>query len=132
MHHVIEIDRRDDGDRCLDDIGCVETTTHADLDDGHVDRCVGERRERHACNGLEERQPDVAVGIDEFEERRNLVVDLDEPLRAHRFAVDGDPLGDRFEMRAGVAAGAQVDASKQGIDHAGRRVLPFVPATCTT
>ena len=132
MRHVIEIYRRDDGYRGLDNVGCVESTAHADFDDGHVDRCVGEGCECHACHRLEERQPDGTARIDEVEERHNLVVDLDEPLRAQRFPVDRDALGDRLEMRAGVTAGAQVEAARSVSIMRDVDVLPFVPATWTT
>ncbi len=50
---VVDADRRDDGDGRIDNIGGVPATAHADLDDRHVDRGVGERRERHRRHDLE-------------------------------------------------------------------------------
>ena len=55
-----------------------------DLDDGGVDRGVGERRERHRGDELEERQRVPAGPVDDRGVRLDLVVDLDEPLLGQR------------------------------------------------
>ncbi len=115
--HVIEIDRGDHRDRRLHDIGRVEPPAHAYLDNGDVDRGIGECRERHASHSFKERQPRLVRGIDEIEERRDLVVGLHEACRRQWFAVDADPFEYRLEMRARVPAGAQVKTAQQGIDH---------------
>ena len=40
---VVEADRRDHGDDTVGDVGGVPAAAHADLDDGDVDGCIGER-----------------------------------------------------------------------------------------
>ena len=48
------VDRGDDGDLRVGDVGGVPGAAHADLDDGDVDRGVGEGGERHGGQHLEE------------------------------------------------------------------------------
>ena len=54
-------DRRDDGDARVNDVRGVPASAHADLDDGGVDRVVGEGRVRHDCEHLEEGQTGAAL-----------------------------------------------------------------------
>ena len=51
---VVERDRGDDGDPRVGHVGGVPRAAHADLDDGDVDRRVGEQRVGHADHDLEE------------------------------------------------------------------------------
>ena len=95
----------------------------ADLDDGHLDRGVGERGVRHADDGLEERQRVGLGGVDEVGVRRHVVERADELLVGQRAAVDADPLAHPLDVGAGEAAGAQVQRAQQRVDHArGRRL----------
>jgi hypothetical protein len=100
---VVEVDRGDDGDAGVDDVGGVPGAAHADLDDGDVDRGVGEGRVGHAHHDLEEAHRVVAGGVDHLHVGRDVVVGLDEALGAHRLAVEHDPLAHRLQVRAGEA-----------------------------
>ena len=60
---VVERDRRDHGDLGVDDVGRVPGAAHADLDDGHVDRRVGERRVRHADRAPRRRSAGLPGGV---------------------------------------------------------------------
>ena len=93
---------------------------------------VGERGERHADDGLEERQRVRLVGVDEVEERRDVEVGLDERLLGQRLAVDADPLGHRLHVRAGEPAGAQAPGPDQASTIRAVLVLPLVPVRWTT
>ena len=55
---VVQGHRRDDGDPRVGDVGGVPRAAHADLDDGDVDRRVGEQRVGHADHDLEEAHRD--------------------------------------------------------------------------
>ena len=55
------------------DVGGVPRAAHADLDDRHVDRGVGEGGVGHRDDGLEERQRVVLLGVDEVGVRRDVV-----------------------------------------------------------
>ena len=120
---VVERDGRDDGDPRVDDVGGVPRAAHADLDDGDVDRRVGEEGVGHADHDLEEAHRDVAARVDHLHVRRDVVVGLDEALGAHRLAVQDDPLPDRLQVRAGEAADAQAEPAQQFVDHPRRRRL---------
>ena len=69
-----------DGDGGVGDVGRIPGAAHAHLDDGRVDRGVGERRERHRRDELEEGQRVPAGLVDDRGVRLDLDVDLDEPL----------------------------------------------------
>ena len=121
---MVEVDRRDDRDLGVDARSCCPTSPPMpDLDDGDVDRGVGEDRVGQRGDDLEERQRDVELAVDEFDVGRELAVGLDERAVADRLAVDDDAFGDRRQVRAGVAAGAQAEAAQQLVDHAGRAGL---------
>jgi hypothetical protein len=77
---VVQRHRGDDGDPRVGDVGGVPRAAHADLDDGDVDRGVGEQRVGHADHDLEEAHRDVAGGVDHLHVGRDVVVGLDEPL----------------------------------------------------
>ena len=100
-----------------------QRAAHADLDDGDVDRGVGEQRVGHADHDLEEAHRDLAGGVDHLHVGRDVVVGLDEALGAHRLAVQDDPLADRLQVRAGEAAHPQAEAAQQLVDHPRRRRL---------
>ncbi len=120
---VVQRDRRDDGDPRVGDVGGVPGAAHADLDDGDVDRRVGEQRVGHAHHDLEEAHRVLAARVDHLHVRGDVVVGLDEALGAHRLAVEHDPLPDRLQVRAGEPAHAQAEAAEQLVDHARRRRL---------
>jgi hypothetical protein len=100
---------------------------HPHLDHRGVHRCVGEGRVGHRHQHLEERHPGLPVGfptrVDQVDVREHLVVDLDEPLRVERYAVQADPLPDVTQVRAGEPAGAQPVLAQQPLhDPRGRRL----------
>ena len=129
---VVQVDRRDDGDPRVGHVGGVPRAAHADLDDGDVDRRVGEQRVRHADHDLEEGHRDVAAGVDHLHVGRDVVVGLDEPLGAHRLAVEDDPLPDRLQVRlVNRPTRSPKPRSSSSIIRA-VVVLPLVPATWTT
>ena len=124
---VVHTDRGDHGDRCVDDVGGVPSAAHADLDDGDVDRRVGERRERHRGDDLElaHRRAACRFGllVDQLDERFDLAVGRDVLRRGDRLVVDRDALNGGLQMRAGGAAGAAVQGGQQRVDHARHRRL---------
>ena len=70
----------------VDDVGGVPAAAEPDLDDGDVDRRVGERRERHRGEHLElaHRRAAGRLGllVDQLDERLDLAVGLDVRRRA--------------------------------------------------
>ncbi|CAB4707048.1 unannotated protein [freshwater metagenome] len=120
---VVDRDRQHDGDRCVDDVGGVPRAAHADLDDGRIDGGVGEGREGHRHDRLEEGDRVRLVVVDQREERRHVVERTHEAFVAERLAVHADALGHPLDVRAGEAAGAQVEGAQQRIDHPARRGL---------
>ncbi len=116
---VVEADRGDHGDPGVDDVGGVPGAAHADLDHGDVHRRVGEGRVGHAGEHLEEGHRDRLALVDHPHVGLDVAVDLDEPLGGDRGAVQADPLGDALHVRAGVAAGAQLEDGEQLLDHPG-------------
>ena len=72
--HVVQVDRRHDRDLAVDRVGRVPFAAEAHLDDGDVDRRVGEQCVRETDHHLEERQLDLVLGVDEFDVGRDLLV----------------------------------------------------------
>ncbi len=116
---VVDCDRGDDRDHAVRDVGAVEPAAHADLKDYYIDRRVGEDREGHSGQDLEEGHRDRVPFVHQSDVRDDLLVRRDEPLSAYRRAVDADPLPDRDEVRAGEPAGPQAAAAQQRIGHPG-------------
>ena len=114
---VVDRDRQHDGDVGVDHVGRVPAAAHPDLDDGDVDRRVGEGGVGHPDDRLEEAQRVVLLGVDEVRVRRDVVEGADEALVVERLAVDADPLAHPLEVRGGEAAGAQVERAQQRLDH---------------
>jgi hypothetical protein len=120
---VIDRDRGDDRHHAVGDVGAVEPAAHADLEHDHVDRRVGEDREGHPGQHLEEGHRGRVPFVHQPHVREDLLVRRYEPLGVNRRAVDTDPLPDRHQVRAGEPAGPQAAAAQQRIDHPGRRRL---------
>ena len=124
---VVHADRRDHGDGRIDDIGGVPAPTEADFDDGHVDRGVGERGERHRRDHFElahrRATSRFRLLVDKLHERFDLAVGRHVLRRADRPAVDRYALDGGLQVRAGGAAGATVERGQQCIDHPGHRRL---------
>jgi hypothetical protein len=119
---VVHRHRGDDGDPRVGDVGRVPGAAHPDLDDGDVDRGVGEGGVGHRHHDLEEGHRDAA-GVDHLHVGRDVVVHLDEPLGADRLAVEHDPLPYRLQVGAGEPADPQAEAAQQLVDHPRRRGL---------
>jgi hypothetical protein len=124
---VIDGDRGDHGDGPVGDVGAVPGATDPDLDDGHVHRGVGERGERHPGQHLEERQPGLVPPVHDRQVRQQFLVELDEPPRAERLAVQADPLAHAGQMRAGEQPRTQAPGAQQRVDHPRRRRLAVGP-----
>jgi hypothetical protein len=112
----------------VDHVGRVPGAPHPDLDHPDVHRAVGERGVGHRHQHLEETQlrpaGDRAVGVDQVQVGRDLVVHLDEPLRIEHLAVDRDPLPHVVQVRADEPSGPQAVLAQQPLDHPGGRGLP--------
>ena len=121
---VVQRDRGDHGHLAVADVRGVGDAAQAHLDDGDVDRLVGEDREAQDGQALEVGQPGLALGLEfavhDLQVGPDLVPDPDEGLIRHRGAVDADPFGDLGQVRARVAAGAQAVGAQPGLDHPGR------------
>ena len=83
-------DRRHDGHLAVGHVGRVPRAAEADLDDGDVDRGVGEGGVAEDHRHHEEVEP-LPAGrdrplVDELDDRLDLVVDLDEALGRDRLA----------------------------------------------
>ena len=124
---VVDRDRGHDGDLPVDDVGRVPRAAHADLDDGHVDGRVRERRVGHGDDHLEVGHPGAALGdragVDHLDERQHVVVGRDELLGRDRLAVQRDALADVVQVRGGEPPGGQAHLAQQPLDHPrGRRL----------
>lgn len=92
---VINADRGDDGDRCVDHVGGVPTSAHAHLDHCHVDGRVRKGRERHRGEHLELAhrratltRRSLRLLVDQRHQRLDLPVGRHILRRADRLAVD--------------------------------------------
>src|SRR4051794_17461854 len=120
---MVQADRGDDGDRRLQDIGRIPPPAEAHLHDGDLDRSIGERRECHRGQQLEERHRVVVPPVHQLGERRHVVVRRRKAGRVQRPAVESDPLSHGLEVRARVAPGTHAELTQQGVDHpSGRRL----------
>ncbi len=93
---VIEGDGREDRDLAVADVGAVTLAAPADLDHGHVDGRVGERREREHRQRLEEGDGLLARGdelpVDQVDEGLDVCPVAAEGLVGDGQAVDHDAL----------------------------------------
>ena len=122
---MVQTYRRDDHDRRVDDVGGIPASAHTDLDDRNVNRCVGERGERHRGDDLEltHRRADLPeltglrLGIHQVNERLDFTIGFDIARRADRLIIDGDALNRRLQVWAGGTSGPAVQRGQQGVDH---------------
>ena len=124
---VVEVDGREHGDLAVGDVRGVPLAAHADLEHDDVDGRVGEAREREHRERLEERQRLLAgaleLGVDDRDERVDLLPVARDGLVGDGLAVDADALGEAVEVRAREQAGAQAGGAQQALDHATGRGL---------
>jgi hypothetical protein len=120
---VVQRHGGDDGDPRVRHVGRVPGAAHADLDDGDVDRSVGEQRVRHADHHLEEAQRVLGGAVDHLHVGLDVAVGLHEALGADRLAVEHDPLAHRLQVRAGEAPDPEAETAQQLVDHPRRRRL---------
>ena len=120
---MVDADRRDDGDLPVGDVRRVPRATHADLDDGDIDGCVGEGSEAIAVtiskndSGCSDESSTIwAYAATSAKASTN-------KLLGQRHAVEADALGHRLQVRAGEAPRAQIEGAQQRVDHAARRGL---------
>src|SRR5665811_850412 len=96
--YVVKSYRCHDCYRGVDDVGGVPGATHAHLDNGHVEGCVGEGG---VCDGHEDlevrhsrRAGRSRACVDDLDEGKHVFVGRDEPLSIDRVAVQRDPFAD--------------------------------------
>ena len=128
---VIDADRRDDRDRGIDHVGGIPTTAHTGLDNGNVDRRIGEGGKSHRREDLElahrrtvrSKLARLRLRIDYLHERLYFTIGFDIPSRADRLIVDGNALDGGLQVWACGPAGPPIESSQQRIDHPGDRCL---------
>ena len=125
--HMIHVDRADDGRVRVQHVRRVPQAAHADLDDGNVDRRVGELPDGHRRQHLEEAHRGAAglghLRVDDGDQILDLIPHVHEIVIAQLLPVDGDALVDTFQVRRRIQAGAQPIRPAEGLGHAGGRPL---------
>ena len=121
---MIQGDRGDDGDARVDDIRGVPAPTHADLDDGCIDRVVREGRVRHDREHLEEGQTGAALLRAALVHHADVGLDVlpgaHEALACDRVALQRDALAHVEQVRAREAARLHAESREERVDHARR------------
>ena len=128
---VIDTDRRDDRDRCIDHVGGIPATAHTGLDNGNVDRRIGEGGKSHRREDLElahrrtvrSKLARLRLRIDHLHKRLYFTIGFDISSRADRLIVDGDALDGGLQVWACGPAGPPIQSGQQRIDHPGDRGL---------
>ena len=120
---MVQADGCDHLDILGHDIGAVPGSAHADLDDGDVDRMIGEDGQGHDGQDLEEAHARPArrgrALIHHPDVGGHVLPRGDEPLLADRLAVQGDALANGGQVGAGEAAGAHAGGGQEALGHAG-------------
>ena len=118
---VVQGDRGDDGDAGVDDVRGVPASAHADLDDGGVDRVVGEGRVRHDREDLEEGQARAAFLLAALVHHADVGGDVlpgaYEALARDRVAFQGDALAYVKQVWTREAACLHAERGQQRVDH---------------
>lgn len=101
---MVFADGRHHADLCVDDVGRVQPTAEANLEDGGIDRLVGEE-----CEGGGGRELEVGVGsvprpLAKIGERSNVAHGDSEFLTRRETTVDGEPLLHALQVRRSVRA----------------------------
>ena len=124
---VIQGDRRDDGDAGVDDVRSVPAPAHADLDDGGIDRVVGEGSVRHDREDLEEGQARATLLRAALVHHANVRLDVlpcaHEALARDRVTLQRDAFAHVEQVRAREAARLHTEGGEERVDHARRRRL---------
>ena len=120
---MVQADGRDHLDIPGHDVGAVPGSAHADLDDGDVDRMIGEDGQGHDGQDLEEAHARPArrgrALIHHLDVGGHVLPRGDEPLFADRLAIQGDALANAGQVGAGEAAGAHAGGGQEALGHAG-------------
>lgn len=124
---VVDVDRREHRDVAVGGVRGVPLPTHAHLEHEHVDRRIGHGDERQHGQQFEERQRSITrgfeLGIDDVDERLDLVPRIRDGLIGDGLAVDHDPLGEALQMWAREQSRAQIVRPQEALDHPrGRRL----------
>ena len=120
---MVQADGRDHLDIPGHDVGAVPGSAHADLDDGDVDRMIGEDGQGHDGQDLEEAHARPArrgrALIHHPDVGGHVLPRGDEPLLADRLTVKGDALANGGQVGTGEAAGAHAGGGQEALGHAG-------------
>ena len=107
--------------------GRIPGPAHTDLDDGHVDRGIGEGGVGDRCERLEVRDGCAAfllrAGVHAGDERGHIAGNRHEAFGRDGLAIDFDALAHVDQVRAGVEAGTQAESAQERGNHARRRGL---------
>ena len=124
---MVERDRREDRDLPVGDVGRVPLAAHADLDDRDIHRGVGEARERQHGECLEVGELGFAgrgeLGVDDADERDDVVPVRNQRAIGDRLAVDHDALVDPLQVRTRHEARAQPVGAQDALGDTARRGL---------
>ena len=116
---MVLADVGDHGDRAVAHVRGVVATEQSDLDDGDVDRDVGEPPQSGSSQQLEVR----ARPADQRLELSNIGQHVGQLVVVDRLAVPRDAFVDALQVRAGVGADGQAGFDQQCGDEAGGRAL---------
>ena len=109
---MVQTDVGDDGEQGGDDVGAVEASPEAHLNDGYVHPLLFEVLESQSCGQFEER------GVQGLEERALLLHEVDDALLGNHLSVDPDSFAEVHQMRTRV----QADPVARRLQDGGQRV----------
>src|SRR5699024_9364859 len=122
---VVEANRHDHGDICVDHIGGIPRTAHAYFHHGYVDGSIGKSRvgNTHDDFELAHRRSALSFGslVHHLDIRLDFFPDPHVITWVYRLAINSDAFGHALQMRAGHQPHAAVEAPQQRINHARSR-----------
>ena len=122
--HVIHVNRTDDGNIRIQDVGGIPESAHADLNNRHVHGGIRKGPDGHGRQDLEEahRRPPLLGEpvVDHRDEVLNLPVYIHEALIRQLLPIDGDPLVDPLQVGGGIEACPHAVGAGDGLSHPGR------------
>ena len=101
--HMVHIDRSNNGRIGIKHVGGVPAAAHANFNDGHIDRSVGELPDGHGGEHFEEAHFRLVeffhLHVDHGYKVLDLIPGINEIVVGELLPVDGDALVDMFKMR---------------------------------